>query len=615
MLGRDPFHTVLNNINLAIGQGELFGLLGPNGAGKTTLIKILSTLILPSSGGAIVNGYDLSDEPGVKTSIGLASGDERGFYWRLTGRQNLEFFAVLHHIPPHRIHARIQEVLKTTALEEAADTRFSNYSSGMRQRLCIARALLNDPRILFLDEPTRALDPKAARELRTFIREELTRRHGVTVFLTTHSLEEAEEICDRIAILEKGEIKGCGTIEELKDRLGFADRYSMLVRGGTRELRESLLKELPKVEATSNGPEETVFEFEPGDEGDLGRIIDSVRRYNGRILRLCREQPSLWSIFSTLTQEKSRPAEADEKRSVAELQRGTAEGKAAKLSRPTKSLPGNRLARFRNGIRVAAAFIRRDFLLETSYRLAFFLHLLGIFFSVTMFYFISRLLGSAAAPYLASYGTDYFSFVLIGIAFYAYSNVGLTVFSNNLREAQTTGTLEAVLGTPTGIMLTVFSVSTWSFIFTSLDVCVYLLMGTAIAGKGFNSNYLSALMTLVLTITAMSSLGILAGSFILMFKRGNPVLVIVSNLSGLLSGVYYPVDVLPDWLKSIAGVIPITYSLDAMRKSLLLGASLQAVLRDLIFLALFTLIFLPLGLLLLRYAYNSARQDGSLTHY
>jgi len=206
----------LDNINLQIKSGELFGLLGPNGAGKSTLIKILSCLVLPTEGKAKVAGYDIhKDEEKVKASIGLINGDERSFYWRLTGRQNLQFFASLYNLSSDQAKTRIKELLNFLEIDDP-DKRFQEYSTGIKQRLSIARSLLHDPQVLFMDEPTKSLDPLAAQKLRKFIKEKLVCRQAKTILFSTHNLEEAVYLADRLAIMHKGRIKACGNnIKEL----------------------------------------------------------------------------------------------------------------------------------------------------------------------------------------------------------------------------------------------------------------------------------------------------------------------------------------------------------------------------------------------------------------
>ena len=264
----------------------------------------------------------------------------------------------------------------------------------------------------------------------------------------------------------------------------------------------------------------------------------------------------------------------------------------------------------------ALAFLRRDFHQEASYRLSFLLQFFGIFFSVSLFYFVARLLGDAASPYLQAYGGDYFSFVLIGIAFSGYFGVGLSSFANTIRQAQTTGTLEAMLMTPTRVSTVVLCSSIWNYLMTTFRVLVYLALGTLFLGVNLGrGNVLAALLILALTLVTFSGLGIIAASFIMVLKRGDPVTWVFSSLSSLLGGVYYPVTILPGWLQRLSHLLPITYSLRAMRLALLRGYPLSALAPDILALTLFSLILLPLSLLAFRYAVHRAKVDGSLTHY
>jgi ABC-2 type transport system ATP-binding protein len=213
--------TSLDSVSMNVRKGEVLGLLGPNGAGKSTLIKILCTLILPSDGEAYVNGYDvIKDSRRVRESLGFVTTDERSFYWRLTGRENLQFFATLHNMGSDKARKKVEELLDVVRLKNRADELFLNYSAGMKQRMAIARGLLNDPSVLFMDEPTRSLDPGSAKNLRDFIKEHIVTEQGKTVFICTHQLDEAEQLCHRVAILDEGRIKAIGKPEDLKSELG-----------------------------------------------------------------------------------------------------------------------------------------------------------------------------------------------------------------------------------------------------------------------------------------------------------------------------------------------------------------------------------------------------------
>ncbi len=217
----------LTGVDLEVRQGEIFGLLGPNGAGKTTLLKVLSCLILPDKGRARILGLDTVDETRVKRLIGLVSTDERSFYWRLSARENLRFFARLYDLPSSEIDSRIDRLLERVDMTEPADRPISGYSSGMKQRVAIARALLHDPPILLMDEPTRSLDPQAALKLRDYVLEKLKRRDGKTILLATHNLREAETMADRVAIIAHGTVQEVGTVEEVRRRGLSGERFAL----------------------------------------------------------------------------------------------------------------------------------------------------------------------------------------------------------------------------------------------------------------------------------------------------------------------------------------------------------------------------------------------------
>jgi len=205
--GAVPRREVLFGVDIAVKRGELFGLLGANGAGKTTLLKMLATLCIPERGRISIAGIDaLRDPMAVRRRISLCVSEERSFYFRLTARQNLRFFGSLTGLVGRELERRIEEVIKVVDLEAVLDRRFDTFSSGVRQRMSLARALLGDPDIIFLDEPTRAVDPLHADAIRKLIRDELVKRRGKTIVLATNSLEEAWAICDRIAILRAGRI-------------------------------------------------------------------------------------------------------------------------------------------------------------------------------------------------------------------------------------------------------------------------------------------------------------------------------------------------------------------------------------------------------------------------
>lgn len=209
----------LKGVSLEVFPGEIFGLLGPNGAGKTTLIKILTTLLLPTSGEAWVNGFHVQhQENQVRATVGCMLMGERGLYWKLTGRENLEYFGALYHLSPDERRRRAGEILEQIQLVDIADRTVETYSSGQKMMLAFGKALINDAPLLVLDEPTNTLDVPSASELRAVVRDLNTQ--GKTIIYTTHIMSEAESLCERVAIIDRGQLLALGRISDLKDSLG-----------------------------------------------------------------------------------------------------------------------------------------------------------------------------------------------------------------------------------------------------------------------------------------------------------------------------------------------------------------------------------------------------------
>jgi ABC-2 type transport system permease protein len=265
---------------------------------------------------------------------------------------------------------------------------------------------------------------------------------------------------------------------------------------------------------------------------------------------------------------------------------------------------------------VAAAFFKRDLSLNLSYRTSFFLQSFGILISVATAYFISRLFGNAIVPQLNQYGGDYFSFALIGVAFYGYLNTSLTNFAQSIRDGQVMGTLEIMLLSPTRLSSILISSSLWSYFFTTINVLVYIILGTFIFGFNLGeANILSSLLVLILSVASFSGIGILSAAMVLVVKKGDPVAVFYGSISSLLAGVYYPITILPPQLEILSRLFPLTYALDAMRLALLKGYSIYELRMDLIVLLLFAVVLTPLSIFAFRIALKRAKKEGSLIHY
>jgi len=239
----------VDGISFDVREGELFGLLGPNGAGKTTTVKMLTTLLIPTGGSATILGHDIvRDAEDIRPRIGFIFGGERGLYWRLSAKDNLRYFADLYHVDPEVARRRIQELLELVGLAGRENERVEGYSRGMRQRLHVARCLLHDPQVLFLDEPTMGLDPVGARELRQVVKNLVSQEK--TVLLTTHYMFEADALCERVAVINHGRIVALDTPEGLKRHVEDLSVIEVEVFGIAPTMVDSL-RQLPDVDTVS----------------------------------------------------------------------------------------------------------------------------------------------------------------------------------------------------------------------------------------------------------------------------------------------------------------------------------------------------------------------------
>ncbi len=262
------------------------------------------------------------------------------------------------------------------------------------------------------------------------------------------------------------------------------------------------------------------------------------------------------------------------------------------------------------------AFLKRDLIIEMSYRFSFFFQLASVFLSVASYYFLARFIGSSLIPGLEPYSGDYFAFVLIGVALHDYLATSLDAFSRSIRDSQVAGTLEALLSTQTSLATIILSSVIYPFLWTSFTVVLYLALGIGLFGMHLTSgNWAAAALILMLAILVFSGLGILSASFIMVFKRGNPLAWLFGGLSWLLGGVLYPVTVLPEWLRLVSSLLPITYAIEGMRAALLQAAPWSELWHSLGPLLLFAFAMLPLSLLSFQYATRRTRITGTLAHY
>lgn len=293
--------VAVSDLNLEIEEGQVFGLLGINGAGKTSIVKMLSTLLEPTSGTALIGGYDIVRQgQQVRQIVNMIAGGERMLYWRLTARENLRYFADLYHLKGALKEQRIAELLDLVGLTEAADKRVEQYSKGMKQRLQIARGLINNPQYIFMDEPTIGLDVAIAREIRGFIKDKLQR----TILFTSHYMEEVEELCDVIAILHKGKIMEYGTTSLLKQK--YKSGYTFVLSVDTiDEGVENILCRVHEVDGATitrkvidKGQQITV-----SAKTDISaELVSAVHGVGRRVLELREIEPSLEDVLITVAQ-------------------------------------------------------------------------------------------------------------------------------------------------------------------------------------------------------------------------------------------------------------------------------------------------------------------------
>ncbi|MEP0805221.1 MAG: ABC transporter ATP-binding protein [Chloroflexota bacterium] len=306
--------VALENVNLTVERGELFGLLGPNGAGKTTLIKILTTLLAPTSGWARVAGYDVVQHPNlVRPRINMVSGGESSGYGLLTVRENLWMFSQFYGMPSKEANQRIVELLTMVGLEDRIHTKSSDLSTGLRQKMNIVRGFLTDPEVLFLDEPTLGLDVGAARDVRKLIRNWLDADQSRTLLLTTHYMVEAEELCDRVAIINKGRVLACDTPANLKRNLQ-RDAIFEIETSPLNGLTSQILQDQPEVRKAALTDIEggARLELILQEESALASVINILTQKQVKVRRLTKREPTLEDVFMDLVGQKMEDVEKEE---------------------------------------------------------------------------------------------------------------------------------------------------------------------------------------------------------------------------------------------------------------------------------------------------------------
>lgn len=294
----------VDGINFEIYKGEVFGLLGPNGAGKTTTIKMITGLLKPTSGSVQVMGSDVDKKPmEALMNLGTVLAGDRSIYWKLTGRENLEYFAALYGCSKKEANIRAEKVLCRLGLSDKADELVEKYSTGMKQKIALGKALIPNAPVVLLDEPTLGLDPQSALNLRNIILD--IKREGRTVLLTTHYMEEADFLCDRIAIMDGGRIIALDTPAKLKESINDIKLIQIEVDNSPQELTDELgsLRDVQKVVSRYDSDKrDYILTIHHTDSSALiQKIIDCISKNNCRILNINVKEPSLEDVFIHLT--------------------------------------------------------------------------------------------------------------------------------------------------------------------------------------------------------------------------------------------------------------------------------------------------------------------------
>ena len=640
--------TAVNDVTFEVSKGEIFGFLGPNGAGKSTTIRILTTLLTPTQGTAKLAGFDIvKSHNDVRKHIGLVA-EKNNLYDHLTAMENLEFFGKLNHMPKELIDERAEKWLPRLGMEEWKKSLVSTFSTGMKQRINIVRALLTEPDVLFLDEPTLGLDPQTTFLIRTFIQE--LNNQGVTIILTTHDMIEADALCNRVAIIDHGKIAATGTTEELKKRVKNKENPTMedvfLAVTGT-EVRDATTK---PVQTGRHGP----WARPQGRVNKMKTLIDLITIAKKDLLEFVRDKTRLVTfvimpIFMLIMVGFIFPSQT----SIKNINIGIANQDNGVLSKQLVSVVSNleitsgtkafKLHYYSNENEIKTAIRSQDvngglvipanfgqditknnvtnvvvvqdqsnpqvsaLTTETLQKV------IGGFGQGITTQKISimmakapggakpSLVASIVAPISTSLAglfpgnTNYFEFVAPGIMSMIVLTAVLTGLAASVSRERETGTLDGILIAPVSRLSIILGKATAQATRGLAQGILVLILAIVFFGVTVNGSILLVLIILLLGIFSFVGMGILVSASTAEQETATQLLFMFQFPMLFLSGVFFPIQQMPTAMQYIAKIIPLTYAIEAMRKVMILGGNLSSVRNDLIILVVFGAVTLTIA--------------------
>lgn len=596
-----PVHA-LRDVSLHLRGGRIVGIFGNNGAGKTTLLRLAAGLLEPDRGRVCVGDRDMSSARlALQRGVGLAGTDERTFYPRLSGAENLLLYGRLYGLRRAEVLSRTREWASRLEMEHLLAHSFQTYSSGQRQRLNLIRAFLHEPEVVLLDEATRSADPATVDAVRDVLLEQAHER-GTLILYTGHEFRGLEDTCDDIVVLDRGSVVLAGPSREVLGSL-VGPAWRLHFHGqANRDCALELLSGLSPDEldeCAALWPQECVA----GERGLPPEIVELTRHAGVEVTAI--ERRDSLSVRELLLRLASGRGEVEALNTL-----GARVGGEVEEAQPI----AGRGVRVGGTLPLLAALLRRDRRIHLSYRFKLILQGSLMIVWATLFYFIAQLLDPERTPGLHG---DPFGFLLLGLATLQVSQVCLLHMGHTLREEQLTGTLESLIATGGRPVLLLLGSLTWPLCLSLGLMGALLGSGTWIMGADLSqANWLALGVATALFCLPLVALGVLSAAFVMAFKRGDPVAMLIHMASLILAGAYFPRELLPGWAQELALLIPHTHGLEAVRAAALDGAGFgdagfRAALGSL---GVCAAVVVPLAGLGWSMAVRHARRRGTICH-